>query len=309
MENAPYGLSFAEVEERRQNGLDNREIAPPTKSVGQIFASNIFTYINAIFTILGAGIIVAGVVSKTDVLRIVKDLGFMVIVIINTAIGIIQELRSKKTLDKMALLTERKCAVVREGKEYSVGVHDTVLGDVVIFRAGSQIFADASVLSGEAIVNESLITGEADEIKKSEGEELISGSFVMSGECAAVLTAVGENSFASKLTLEAKRAKKRGKSEMMRSLTRLVTVIGILIIPLGAGMLIKEMNINGTDLHDAVVHTVAALVGMIPEGLYLLTSLALVTSVVRLTNTFFAFCSSASIRRSCGAVKPRKSSK
>ena len=283
MENIPYGLSFAEVEERRQNGFDNREITPPTKSVGQIFASNIFTYFNAIFTILGAGIIVAGVISKTDVLRIVKDLGFMVIVIINTAIGIVQELRSKKTLDRMALLTERKCAVVREGKEYSVGVHDTVLGDVVIFRAGSQIFADASVLSGEAIVNESLITGEADEIKKTEGEELISGSFVMSGECAAVLTAVGENSFASKLTLEAKRAKKRGKSEMMRSLTRLVTVIGILIIPLGAGMLIKEMNIKGTDLHDAVVHTVAALVGMIPEGLYLLTSLALVTSVVRLT--------------------------
>ncbi len=277
------GLSFAEVEARRQNGQDNREITPPTKTVGQIFASNIFTYFNAIFTILAVGIIVAGIIREVSPLRIAKDLGFMVIVIINTAIGIIQELRSKKTLDKMALLTERKCTVVRDGKTYSVGVHDTVLGDVVVFRAGSQIFADAEVLTGEAIVNESLITGEADEIKKAPGEALISGSFVMSGECSAVLTAVGENSFASKLTLEAKKAKRRGKSEMMRSLTRLVTVIGILIIPLGVGMMLKEMNLDGTDLHTAVVHTVAALVGMIPEGLYLLTSLALVASVVRLT--------------------------
>lgn len=283
MDNYQTGLSSAEVEIRRSNGQDNREITPPTKTVGQIFATNIFTYFNAIFTILAAGIIVAGIVRHVGVLRIAKDLGFMVIVIINTAIGIIQELRSKKTLDKMALLTERKCTVVRDGRQYQVGVHDTVLGDVVVFKAGSQIFADANVLSGEAIVNESLITGEADEIKKAPGEALISGSFVMSGECTAVLTAVGENSFASKLTLEAKRTKRRGKSEMMRSLTRIVTVIGILIIPLGAGMLIKEMNLDGADLHTAVVHTVAALVGMIPEGLYLLTSLALVASVVRLT--------------------------
>ena len=268
------GLTAADVERRLAAGLDNREIDPPTKTVAQIYITNIFTFFNAIFAILAIGIIIAGSW---------KNLTFMIVVIANTAIGIIQELRSKKTLDKMALLTERRCTVIRDGAETAIGVHDTVLGDTVIFSAGSQIFADAIVADGEVVVNEALITGEADEIKKSRGATLISGSFVMSGKCYARLTAVGENSFASKLTIEAKKSKRRGKSEMMRSLTRLVTVIGILIIPLGAVMLIKEMSWLGSDLSESIVHTVAALIGMIPEGLYLLTSLALVASVIRLT--------------------------
>ncbi len=268
------GLTSSEAERRRLAGEGNREIAPPTKTVLQIFATNIFTYFNAIFTLLAIGIIIA------DSWR---NLAFMGVVVINTAIGIIQELRSKRTLDKMALLTEQKCVVLRDGEEVTLGVHDTVKGDVVKFTAGAQIFADARVLSGEAIVNEALITGEADEIKKSEGGELISGSFVMSGCCFAELTAVGENSYASRLTIEAKKTKRRGKSEMMRDLTRLVKVIGILIIPLGAGMLFKEMSLPGRTFEESIVHTVGALVGMIPEGLYLLTTLALVASVIRLT--------------------------
>ncbi|MBQ7715615.1 MAG: HAD-IC family P-type ATPase [Clostridia bacterium] len=268
------GLTSAEAERRHKAGQGNREIKPPTKTVAQIFASNIFTYFNGLFALLALGIIIVGSW---------KDLGFMMIIVINTAIGIIQELKSKRTLDKMALLTEQKCTVVRDGERRVTGVHDTVLGDTVAFSAGSQIFADASVIEGDVIVNESLITGEADEIAKGKGEKLISGSFVMSGECFAVLEAVGENSYASKLTIEAKKAGKRGKSEMMRSLSRLVKVIGILIIPLGAGMMAKEMSLPGRTFAEAVVHTVAALVGMIPEGLYLLTTLALLASVVRLT--------------------------
>ena len=267
------GLTAAEVERRFAAGHDNREIEPPTKTVGEIFATNVFTYFNLIFAILAVGIIIAGSW---------KNLTFMIVVIANTAIGIVQELRSKKTLDKMALLTERKCTVMRDGEERVIGVHDTVLGDTVVFTAGSQIFADAIVADGAVVVNEALITGEADEIRKTRGASLVSGSFVMSGKCYARLTAVGENSFASKLTIEAKKSKRRGKSEMMRSLTRIVTVIGILIIPLGAALMFKEMKWLGHDLSESIVHTVAALIGMIPEGLYLLTSIALVASVIRL---------------------------
>ena len=268
-----HGLSSAEVEERRRQGLANKEISPPTKTVGQIFKSNIFTYFNAIFIALAIFAITAGAWEK---------LTFMGIVISNTAIGIVQELRSKKVLDKMALLTERKCAVVRDGAEQTVGVHDTVQGDAVIFRAGSQIFADATIVDGDVVANEALITGEADEIPKKPGDSLISGSFIMSGQCVAELTAVGENSFASKLTIEAKKSKNRGKSEMMAALTRFAMVMGILFIPLGVAMIVKEFFILDQSYRDGVVHTVGALGGMIPQGLYLLTSLALMTAIVRL---------------------------
>ena len=268
------GLSAAEVTRRRNAGLDNREIDPPTKTVGQIFQSHIFTYFNAIFVLLAIGVIIAGSF---------KNLTFMVVVIANTAIGIVQELKSKRTLDQMSLLTERTCTVIRDGQKQTVGIHHTVQGDLVLFTAGAQIFADALVVDGEAVANEALITGEADEIPKHKGDRLISGSFLMSGRCYASLTAVGADSFASKLTLDAKRAKKRGKSEMMLSLTRLVKIIGIALIPLGAAMLWKEIGWLGLDYREGIISTVAALVGMIPEGLYLLTSLALVTSVVRLT--------------------------
>lgn len=268
-----HGLSRAEVDDRKRRGLDNKEIDPPTKTVKQIFLSNIFTYFNAIFIALAVGVITTGSW---------KNLTFMVVVVANTAIGIMQELRSKRTLDKMALLTEQKCTVIRDGREFTVGTHDTVQDDIVIFTAGAQIFADAVVVEGDVVANEALITGEADEIPKKTGDDLISGSFVMSGRCIARLTNVGADSFASKLTIEAKKSEKRGKSEMMLALTRLVKIIGIMIIPLGILMIIKEMVLLDFGYRDSVISTVAALVGMIPEGLYLLTSLALVASIVRL---------------------------
>lgn len=267
------GLTRAEVEERKRQGLDNKEISPPTKTVGQIFKSNILTYFNAIFIGLAIFAITAGAWEK---------LTFMGIVVSNTVIGIVQELRSKKVLDKMALLTEQKCTVIRDGEETTVGVHDTVKDDIVVFRAGSQIFADAVIVEGDVVANEALITGEADEIPKGEGAELISGSFIMSGQCFARLTAVGEESFASKLTIEAKKSKNRGKSEMMNALTRFSKVMGILFIPLGIAMIVKEFVVLDQSSRDGVVHTVGALGGMIPQGLYLLTSLALMTAVVRL---------------------------
>ena len=267
------GLTREMVDERIICGLDNREITPPTKTVGQIIRSNTLTYFNLVFTVLAVGICIAGSW---------KNLTFMGVVLANTLIGIFQELKSKRTLDKMALLTAQKCTVIRDGREVQIDTHRTVRDDIAVFSAGSQIYADAVVVEGECIVNEALITGEADEIRKKPGDRLVSGSFVMSGKCLARLYAVGSESFASRLTIEAKKSKAQSKGEMMLSLSRLVKWIGILLIPLGAVMLVKEISWLGQDYREGIISTVAALIGMIPEGLYLLTSLALLTSIVRL---------------------------
>ena len=207
---------------------------------------------------------------------------FLGVVFANIAIGIVQELRSKRTLDKLTLLTAPHGAVIRDGRQRKIPTSEMVRDDIVVFSAGSQIFADAVVVAGECSVNEALITGEADEIKKPAGADLLSGSFVVSGECRARLTQVGADSYANRLTIEAKEAKPPQQSEMMRSLTRLVQIIGIAIIPLGILMAIKEIVWLERSVSDGVVATVASLIGMIPEGLYLLTSMALAAGVVRL---------------------------
>ena len=269
-----HGLTQTEVDERFRQGLDNKEIDPPTKTVKQIFFSHIFTYFNAIFAVLAVFIATTGSW---------QNLTFLGVVAANTVIGIAQELKSKRTLDKMALLTEQKCSVIRDGKEQTIGVHSTVRDDMVLFSAGSQIFADAVIVDGECVANEALITGEADEIPKKAGDELISGSFVMNGRCVAKLTEVGENSFASKLTIEAKKSKNRGKSEMMNSLTKLIKVIGFILIPLGAALFVKFYVALQSSYADSINRSAASLIGMVPEGLYLLTTLALLTSVIRLS--------------------------
>ncbi|MCL2343626.1 MAG: HAD-IC family P-type ATPase [Firmicutes bacterium] len=270
------GLSAAQVEERARAGLLNTPVEPPSKSVAQIIASNLLTYFNIIFFILAACVIVVGAFNQ---------LTFMPVILANILIGIVQELRSKKTLDKLSLLNSPKGVVIREGRRQTLNISDTARDDVVAFAAGSQIFADAVVLSGECQVNEALITGEADEIKKGPGDALLSGSFVVSGDCHARLTAVGADSFVSKLTLEAKKSGGRKRSEMMNSLSRLVKWIGILLIPMGVALCFKEVGLLGRPLFGnggGVAYTVGALVGMIPEGLYLLTSVALTAGVLRL---------------------------
>lgn len=267
------GLTGAQAEERMRLGYGNMPVTPPGKTVKQIILSNVFTYFNIIFFILAGFIIVV---------RSWNNLMFMGVVIINMIIGIIQELRSKKTLDKLNLLAAPQGTVIRDGKEISVDTAKLVRDDVVIFHSGDQIYADAEVLYGECQVNEALITGEADEIKKQAGDTLMSGSFLVSGSCRARLTAVGADSYASKLTIAAKQSGKQKQGEMMRSLTTLVKWIGVIIIPLGIVMLVKEVRWLDRSFSDGVVSTVAALVGLIPEGLYLLTSLALVASVLRL---------------------------
>ncbi len=269
------GLSTDEVIERKSKGLINTQAKAPDKTVGEIIKSNIFTYFNLVFTTLAFLIFIVGSY---------KDLMFYPVIIINTIIGIYQEIRSKKKLDKLKILAAPKARVVRDGKEYEVSISNLVKDDIVVFSSGDQICADATVIEGSANLNEALVTGEADEIKKNVGDFLLSGSFVVSGRCYARLDKVGSEAFVSRLTIEAKKKSNNKKSEMMNSLDNLVKWIGILIIPIGILMMLNQILVVGSDYKTSIVSTVGALVGMIPEGLYLLTTVALVVSVMRLAS-------------------------
>lgn len=268
-----YGLTREQVGERIAAGQSNKAVESPTKTVPQVIAGNLFTFFNLIFFILTLALLAVGSY---------KNLTFLIPVVINTLIGIIQELNAKKTLDKLVLLSAPKAIVVRDGETFSVPTDETVLDDIVFFKTGNQIYADGAVLDGEVTVNESLITGESDDITKRAGDKIVSGSFVVSGECRARLESVGAESFVSKLTLEAKKDKKRKQTGMMKSLTRLLQIIGIVIVPVGILLFWQQTNILGLTTKEGTVKTTAALIGMIPEGLYLLVSVALAVSVVRL---------------------------
>ena len=243
------------------------------KTVGQIVRENVFTFFNFIFVVLAALLVAVG--SFDDML-------FLLIAVANTGIGIVQQLRSKQTVDKLNLLAAPRANVVREGNLISVPAAQLVRDDVAELAAGDQIPADATVLSGQVQVNEALITGEADAITKAPGDELLSGAFVVSGRCRARLDRVGAESYAARLTLEAKKDVTVGKSEMMSSLDKLIRIIGILLIPIGVALFVKEFVFLERTAQEAVVSMVAALIGMIPEGLYLLTSVALAVSMIRL---------------------------
>ena len=272
------GLTTEQVREQFKQGNFNEQVDSSEKSVNDIIRENVFTYFNLIFFFLAACVIAV---------RSWNNLMFMGVVLANMVIGIVQELRSKRTLDRLNLLNAPRGVAVRGGREQTINTADMVRDDVVVLKSGDQVYADAEVIEGACQVNESLITGEADEIKKAPGDALLSGSFLVSGSCRARLTAVGADSYASRLTLEAKRQGKPKQSEMMRSLSNLVKWIGILIIPLGAVMAVKEIRWLGRSLAQGVVSTVAALIGMIPEGLVLLTSVALMVGVIRLGKKAF----------------------
>ncbi len=268
-----WGLSSLQVKERIKQGYQNTQVGSGSKSLKEIICSNVFTYFNMIFFLLALCIILVGAWY---------NLSFMAVVLANIVIGIVQEIRSKKKLDELNLLANPQGKVIRDKELRKISVHSAVRDDIAVFSAGDQIYADAVVVEGSVLANEALLTGEADELRKDVGDSLLSGAFVVSGQCKARLTAVGADSYMSKLTLQAKQQKQPPQSEMMRSLSRMVMVIGIIIIPLGILMAIKEIHILGNSIPDGVVSTVASLVGMIPEGLYLLTSLALVAGVLRL---------------------------
>lgn len=267
------GLSKEQVMERQKGGWANRAVKSPTKTEEEIVKSHIFTYFNLIFVVLAVLLLAVGSY---------KDATFILIAAANTVIGIVQELRSKRTIDKLTVLATPRGTVVRAGAEMSVPTDHMVRDDIAVFAAGDQITADALVRYGTVQVNEAMITGEAEPITKSVGDKLRSGSFVVSGTCRAQLTAVGADSYAARLTLEARKDVRAGQSEMMASLDKLIHIIGFALIPVGGVLFWKQYFVLKLGMKQAVTSTVAALIGMIPEGLYLLTSVALAVSMIRL---------------------------
>ena len=267
------GLCAAEVEERIRQGKDNRADVGTGLTTAEIIRSNTFTYFNFIFLVITILLCLVGSF---------RNLTFLPIIIANTLIGIIQEIRAKRTLEKMSILNAPHAIVVRDGSQKQVASEELVEDDVILLRAGDQICGDASVLSGEVMVNESLLTGESDEINKTQGDELLSGSFVVSGQCYARLTHVGMDSYISKLSLEAKSMERTEQSEMIRSINQLVKWVGIAIIPIGIVLFSQSYFFNGETIARSVTATVAAVIGMIPEGLYLLATIALALGTIRL---------------------------
>ena len=268
-----YGLESSQVRELTSRGKVNVQVDRTAKTTKDIIKENVFTYFNLIFLIISLLLIVAGAFNS---------LTFLPVVIANMLIGIFQELHAKKVLDGLSILNEPNAVAIRDGENTNVPIDKLVLGDVIVLKGGNQIPADAVVLSGEVAVNEALLTGEADEIVKGEGSELMSGSFVVSGECVAELTKVGNDSYISKLMLKARKMPTGEQSEMVRAINKIVIAAGVMIIPIGITLFLQSYVTQGINFSDSVVGMVAAVIGMIPEGLYLLVSVTLATSTVLL---------------------------
>lgn len=266
------GLTHEEVEEKIKQGKSNKVKIKTNESILKILRKNIFTYFNFIFLILTILLITS---------RSYRNLTFLGIIITNILIGIIQQIRSKITLDKLSLLDKNKYIVIRDGKEEEIDSDNLVEGDFIILEAGKQIPADAEVVSGKIYVNESLLTGEQNEIEKSINSNLMSGSFVISGRAVVKLTNVGDESFSAKIMKESKKIKET-KSEMISAIDNIVKFAGIIIIPIGILLFIGSYGVNGCSYEESVNSMVSALLGMIPEGLYLLTTVALALSSMRL---------------------------
>lgn len=267
------GLTSEQVRDRMRRGQVNQTEDYSAKSTKDIIRENVCTYFNLIFAILAVLCIAAGSFNS---------LTFLTVVLANTGIGIAQEIYAKSVLDKLSIMNQPEIAAVRDGKRKRIPVEHLVLSDVVYLQAGKQIPADARVVQGQIYVNEALLTGEADEIQKQAGDELMSGSFVVSGACYAELIRVGDDSYISKLMAKAKKMKKGEDSEMIRSINRLIIASGIMIIPVGIALFYQGHFVNGYSFAETVPSMVAALIGMIPEGMYLLVSVALAMSAALL---------------------------
>lgn len=269
------GLNPEQIRIREENGWTNDEVASPGLTTKEIIHNNIFTYFNLIFLILAILLCLVGSF---------RNLTFLPVIICNTLIGIVQEIRSKKVLDRLTMLNAPHAEVIRGGVSLNLEADRLVVDDIVVFRAGNQICADAVVEAGEVQVNESLLTGESDEITKKRGDRLMSGSFVVSGSCHARLDKVGADSYISQLTLEAKAMQQGEQSEMIRSLDKLVKMVGIALIPIGIILFVQSYFYNHDSFRQSIISMVAAVIGMIPEGLYLLASVALAVSAMRLAS-------------------------
>ena len=266
------GLTNEEVQERIAQGQVNNNENPNTRTYKQIILENTLTFFNFLNLVLLVLVLLVGSY---------KNSMFVGIIFINTVIGIIQEIRAKKTIDKLAILTESKTVVLREGKKWKISTEKLVVDDLIFLKVGEQVPADAKILEGSLEVNESLLTGEADNLPKNTGDELFSGSFVTAGQACCQIIHVGSDNYASRITSEAKEFK-RHNSELRNSLNAILKVISIIIVPLGAMLFYKQYYFVGDNIRDSVVNMVAAVLGMIPEGLVLLTSVALTLGALKL---------------------------
>ena len=272
--NINEGLNEDQVNERYEKGYVNIKNNKTTKSIKKIIFTNVFTFFNILMIAIAAWLISVGAI---------KDLFFMVIVTLNVVIGIVQEIRAKITIDKLSILSSPTCKVLRSGTMQEIGVEDLVIDDIIIFESGKQISSDSIVVDGTIEVNEALLTGESDAIVKRPGDTLYSGSFVVSGNCKARVSAIGEDNYIDKLTKEAKRYNKP-KSELLQSLNIIIRFMAVVIIPIGAILFCMQFEglLGQLSLSEATRKTAGAMIGMIPSGLYLLTSIALAVGVMRL---------------------------
>ena len=267
------GLTSIEVEQRVKSGKVNISANLKTKSIGRICYDNIITLFNAINVVLLLALLFVGSY---------KNMLFIGVVVSNIAIGIFQEVRSKITVDRLSIFSEKKITAIRDGKETEIRREDIVLDDIILLKRGSQIPADCTVFDGECKVNESLLTGESDLILKTKGEELLSGSFLASGKCLAKVTKVGMDCYAAKINSEAKYIK-RVNSQILKSFNFIIKLCTLILFPIGIFLFIRQYGIQHGNLQQTVVSTVAAIVGMIPKGMILLTSSVLAVSIVRLS--------------------------
>ena len=268
------GLTSEQAAHRAEAGWANIAPEGAGRTEQEIILSNILTFFNLVFVVLAVLLLVSG--------SSVKNCTFMVVVLCNAVIGCIQEIRAKRAVDKLTLVAKKPVRVIRDGVRIELRPEELVRDDIVEFGPGDSICADGVVRSGGLQVNESLITGESDEIEKHQGDSLLSGSFVVSGQAYARLEKVGRDSYISKLTIQATKSKKGEQSEMIRSLNYLIMVMGIIIIPIGIALFVQSFVYNGGTLKESITGMVAAIIGMIPEGLYLLASVAMAVSSVRL---------------------------
>lgn len=282
MKNEYYkmGLTTNEVNEKIEKNLVNYDDTPPTKTIPRILRDNFFTYFNFINTILGVLIIIAGIIGG-ELFESLKNCTFMGVIIFNSIISTAQEIISKKTIDKLSVLASSKVTTIRDGIEKELSVNEIVLDDVLKLNAGDQVVCDSIILNGMVEVNESFITGEVDPISKKEGDTILSGSFIVSGEVFVKVTHIGKENYISKISAEAKYNKKVN-SVIMSSFESILKVLSIVIVPVGIILMYNQMGVTNGDYTSSIFNTVGALIGMIPDGLLLLTSSVMAVSVIRL---------------------------
>ncbi len=267
------GLTQEQIDNRKEQGLVNYDTSVPTKIIKRIIIKNTCNLFNLMNLLLAIAVLVVG--SYKNVL-------FILIIILNTLISTIQEIHSKRIVDRLSIVSQTKVKAIRDGEQKQVEINEIVLDDVLKFQTGNQIVTDCTILEGEVEVNESFITGESNLISKKEGDLLLSGSFIVSGSCISKVEHIGEENYTYKISSGAKYVKKVN-SEIMKSLNQIVKTVSIVIIPLGLILFFHQMQINDGNLKMSVVSSVAAMIGMIPEGLILLTSTVLAVSVIRLS--------------------------